>query len=165
MQRYIRLYDTKRHYATLYNSIQQYTRRYNTIYKAIRHHTTLYNVIQDYTTIYKAIRHCTTRYTRLYDTMQDYSTLYYTILHYRRLLYNTIETKQHYTTLYKTIRHYTTPYVISMFSFVVELTCACEQSLNIKSSIIFTFFFVNHDNICQHWTCLHHSVMIFKRSI
>ena len=45
--------------------------------------------------------------------------LYYTILHYRRLLYKTI--KQDYTTLYKTIRHYKTLYVISMFSFVVEL--------------------------------------------
>ena len=61
---YKAIYDTKQHYATLYNSIQDYT----TLYKAKWHHTTLYNVIQDYTTIYKAIRHCTT----LYNVIQDY---------------------------------------------------------------------------------------------
>jgi hypothetical protein len=99
---------------------------YTTVYKTIRHHTTLYNVIQDYTTIYKAIRHCTTlynviNYTRLYmtlcKTIQHYTTL---IDDYYTRLYN-YKTKQDYTTLYKTIRHYTTLYVISMFSFVVEL--------------------------------------------
>jgi hypothetical protein len=74
-------------------------------------------------------------------------------------LYNVI---QDYTTLYNTIRHFN----VFLRGWVNSyIPCACEQSLNIKSSIIFTFFFVNHNNICQHWTCLHHSVMIFKRSI
>jgi hypothetical protein len=87
-----------------------------TLYKAIWHYTTLYKTIQQrykasYTTLYDTIQ----RYTRLYDTMQDYTTLYYTVVCRR------YKTKHDYTTLYKTIRHYTTLYVISMFSFVVEL--------------------------------------------
>ena len=107
---------------TLNDTMQHYTTVYKTF---IRHHTTLYNVIQDYTTIYKAIRHCTTlynviNYTRLYmtlcKTIQHYTTL---IDDYYTRLYN-YKTKQDHTTLYKTIRHYTI-YVISMFSFVVEL--------------------------------------------
>ena len=67
IQHYIRLYDTKRHYATLYNSIQDYI--YDTIiirlYGTIRHHTTLYKPIQ--------------QYIRLYDTVRHYTTLYKTI--------------------------------------------------------------------------------------
>jgi hypothetical protein len=130
----------------------------------IRHHTTLYKTIQQYIRLYDTVRH----YTALYKTIWHYARLYNTILHYRRLLYKTIETKQHYTTLYKSIRHYTTLYVISMFSFVVELIVIypvpVSRALISSLQSIFTFFFVNY-NICQHWTCMHHSVMIFKRSI
>jgi hypothetical protein len=158
------LNDTMQHYTTVYKTIQHYN--YKAIrHHTVRHHTTLYKTIQQYIRLYDTVRH----YTTLYKTIWHYARLYNTILHYRRLLYKTIETKQHYTTLYKTIRH---PYnTICHFDVFLRgwvnsyIPCACEQILNIKSSIIFTFFFVNHNNICKHWTCMHHSVMIFKRSI
>ena len=74
---------------------------------------TLNDTMQHYTTVYKTIQH----YIRLYGTIRHCTTLYKAIQQYIRL-YDTV---RHYTTLYKTIRHYTTLYVISMFSFVVEL--------------------------------------------
>jgi hypothetical protein len=139
------MYDTKRHYAC--NIIQQYTRLYNTIiirlYGTIRHHTTLYKTIRQYIRLYDTVRHYTTtqRYTRLYDTMQDYTTLYYIIDDYYTRLYRLNNTIQRYTRLYDTICHFD----VFLRGWVNSyIPCACEQSLNIKSSIIFTFFFVNH---------------------
>jgi hypothetical protein len=152
--------DTMQHYTTVYKTIQHYIRLYGTI----RHYTTLYKTIQQYIRLYDTVRH----YITLYKTIWHYARFYNTILHNRRLLYKTI---QDYTRLYNVIQDYTTLYnTICHFDVFLRgwvnsyLPCACEQNLNIKSSIIFTFFFVNH-NICQHWTCMHHSVMIFKRSI
>ena len=57
--------------------------------------------------------------------------LYKTIQHYIRLN----DTKRHYATLYNSIQNYTTLYVISMFSFVVELIVIYPVSRALISSL------------------------------